>query len=43
MLFALLLGYFMMYGRISDIYLSVITLVVTLIFEKGARHPGPST
>ena len=37
MLFALLLGYFMMYGRISDIYLSVITLVVTLIFEKGVR------
>ena len=37
MLFALLLGCFMMYGRISDIYLSVITLVVTLIFEKGVR------
>lgn len=37
MLFALLLGYFMIFGRISDIYLSVITLVVTLIFEKGVR------
>jgi len=37
MLFALLLGYFMIYGRISDIYLSVITLVVTLIFEKSIR------
>lgn len=37
MLFALLLGYFMIFGRISDIYLSVITLVVTLIFEKGIR------
>lgn len=37
MLFALVLGYFMMFGRISDIYLSVITLVVTLIFEKAIR------
>lgn len=37
MLFALLLGYFMIFGRISDIYLSVITLVITLIFEKGVR------
>jgi branched-chain amino acid transport system permease protein len=37
MLFAAILGYFMIYGRISDIYLSVITLVVTLIFEKGIR------
>ncbi|MFC3226471.1 branched-chain amino acid ABC transporter permease [Marinibaculum pumilum] len=35
--FAALLGYFMIYGRISDIYLSVITLVVTLILEKGIR------
>jgi branched-chain amino acid transport system permease protein len=37
MLFAAVLGYFMIYGRISDIYLSVITLVVTLIFEKAIR------
>lgn len=37
MLFAAVLGYFMIYGRISDIYLSVITLVVTLIFEKGIK------
>src|SRR5215475_14072481 len=37
MLFAAILGYFMIYGRISDIYLSVITLVVTLIFEKGMK------
>jgi len=37
-----LLGYFMIYGRISDIYLSVITLVVTLIFEKSIRSTsGP--
>lgn len=34
---AALLGYFMIYGRISDIYLSVITLVVTLILEKSIR------
>lgn len=34
---ALVLGYFMIYGRINDIYLSVITLVVTLIFEKSIR------
>lgn len=37
MLFAALLGYFMIYGRLSDIYLSVITLVVTLLFEKAIR------
>ena len=30
--FAVLLGYFMFYGRLSDVYLSVITLSVTLIF-----------
>ncbi|CAM5194110.1 hypothetical protein OURE66S_00571 [Oligella ureolytica] len=32
--FSLLLGYFMIYGRLSDIYLSIMTLVVTLILEK---------
>jgi branched-chain amino acid transport system permease protein len=37
MLFAAVLGYFMIYGRISDIYLSVMTLVVTLIFEKAIK------
>lgn len=42
MVFSAILGYFMIYGRISDIYLSVITLVVTLIFEKGIRSTsGP--
>ena len=42
MLFAAVLGYFMIYGLISDIYLSVITLVVTLILEKGIRSTsGP--
>lgn len=30
--FAVLLGYFMFYGRLSDVYLGVITLSVTLIF-----------
>jgi urea transport system permease protein len=42
MLFAAVLGYFMIYGRVGDIYLSVITLVVTLILEKGIRSTsGP--
>ena len=42
MLFAAALGYFMIYGLVSDIYLSVITLVVTLILEKGIRSTsGP--
>jgi ABC-type branched-subunit amino acid transport system permease subunit len=31
-LFAAALGYFMFYGRISDVYLGAITLTVTLIF-----------
>ncbi|GAB5470001.1 MAG: branched-chain amino acid ABC transporter permease [Rhodospirillales bacterium] len=35
--FATLIGYFMIWGRISDIYFSVITLVVTLILEKAIR------
>jgi len=34
---AALVGYFMIYGRIGDVYLSVITLVITLIFEKTMR------
>ena len=42
MLFAAVFGYFMIYGRISDLYLSVITLVVTLIFERGIKSTsGP--
>jgi ABC-type branched-subunit amino acid transport system permease subunit len=32
MLFAAVLGYLMIYGRISDVYLAVITLTVSLIF-----------
>jgi ABC-type branched-subunit amino acid transport system permease subunit len=42
MIFAAVLGYFIIYGRISDVYLSVISLVVTLIFEKSIRSTsGP--
>jgi branched-chain amino acid transport system permease protein len=33
-LFAALLGYFMFFGRISDVYMGVITLTVTLILFK---------
>ncbi|HTV29369.1 MAG TPA: branched-chain amino acid ABC transporter permease [Xanthobacteraceae bacterium] len=35
--FAALVGYFMIYGRISNVYLGVITLVITLILEKLMR------
>ena len=35
--FAMLLGYFMFYGRLSDIYLAVVTLAVTLIFYAFIR------
>ena len=37
-IFALLLGYLMFYGRLSSVYLAVITLVVTLIFHKFLGH-----
>jgi branched-chain amino acid transport system permease protein len=33
-LFAAMLGYFMFWGRISDVYLGVITLTVSLIFYR---------
>jgi branched-chain amino acid transport system permease protein len=40
--FAGLLGYFMFYGRISDVYLGVITLTVTLIlFNSVNSTAGP--
>jgi branched-chain amino acid transport system permease protein len=40
--FAALLGYFMFYGRISDVYLGVITLTVTLIlFNLVNSTAGP--
>ena len=35
---ALLLGYLMFYGRISTVYVAVITLVVSLIFYKFLGH-----
>lgn len=42
-LFAALLGYFMFYGRISDVYLGAITLSVTLIFFKAMNSTaGPN-
>ncbi|MFU0506298.1 branched-chain amino acid ABC transporter permease [Pseudaminobacter sp. NGMCC 1.201702] len=34
---ALVLGYFMIYGRISKIYFTVITLVITVTLEKAVR------
>jgi len=33
-LFAALLGFFMFYGRLSDVYVGIVTLVVTLIFQR---------
>lgn len=40
--FAALLGYFVFYGRVSDVYLAVITLTVTLIFYNLLRRTsGP--
>jgi ABC-type branched-subunit amino acid transport system permease subunit len=36
-LFALFVGYFMIYGRISKIYFTVITLVITVVLEKAIR------
>ena len=39
---AALLGYFVFYGRVSDVYLAVITLTVTLIFYNLIRRTsGP--
>lgn len=41
-LFAAALGYFLFYGRISDVYLGAITLCVTLIFFKATNSTaGP--
>ncbi|MCR9127177.1 MAG: branched-chain amino acid ABC transporter permease [Rhodobacteraceae bacterium] len=40
--FAAILGYFMFFGRVSDVYLGVITLTVTLIlFSLIRRTSGP--
>jgi len=42
-LFAAILGYFVFYGRVSDVYLGVITLTVTLImYSLIRRTSGPS-
>ena len=40
--FAALLGYFMFWGRISDVYLGVITLTVSLIFFRFVNQTGGS-
>ena len=41
-IFASVLGYFMFYGRVSDVYLAVITLTVSLIlFSLIRRTSGP--
>lgn len=41
-IFGAALGYFMFYGRLSDVYLGVVTMVVTLIFWKLINHTaGP--
>ncbi len=41
-LFAMALGYFMFFGRLNDVYLGVVTLVVTLIMWKLINHTaGP--
>ncbi|GLC62771.1 hypothetical protein PLESTB_001937100 [Pleodorina starrii] len=39
-LFAAALGYFLFYGRLSDVYLGVITLTVTLILFKFMNATG---
>ena len=40
--FAMLLGYFMFYGRLSDVYMGVITLTVSLIFFNSVNSTaGP--
>jgi len=43
MLFALVLGYFLFYGRLSDVYFGVITLTVTLIMLKLANSTSGDT
>jgi len=41
-IFGAALGYFMFYGRLSDVYLGVVTMVVALIFWKLINHTaGP--
>lgn len=41
-LFALVIGYFMFYGRISGVFIGIVTLSVTLVFETFmAQTAGP--
>jgi ABC-type branched-subunit amino acid transport system permease subunit len=41
-LFALMLGYFMFFGRIAGVFLGIVTLAVTLMFERFmAQTAGP--
>lgn len=41
-LFALLIGYFMFYGRIKGVFIGIVTLSVTLVFETFmAQTAGP--
>ncbi len=40
--FAAALGYFMFYGRLNDVYVGVVTLVVTLILFKFMGHTAGS-
>jgi ABC-type branched-subunit amino acid transport system permease subunit len=42
MAFSLLLGYFTIYGRLSHIYFSVMTLVITLVLNKAVRATSGS-
>jgi ABC-type branched-subunit amino acid transport system permease subunit len=42
MCFAVILGYFTIYGRLSDIYFSVMTLVITLVLNKAIRATSGS-
>ena len=41
-LFAAVLGYFLFFGRISGVFLGIVTLSVTLVFERFmAQTAGP--
>jgi ABC-type branched-subunit amino acid transport system permease subunit len=41
-LFAVVLGYFLFFGRISGVFLGIVTLAVTLVFERFmAQTAGP--
>lgn len=42
MMLAAVIGYFMIYGKLSDIYFSVMTLVITLIMNKAMRATSGS-